>query len=177
VLDNTIPQTAAISRDDASFSVAYDGDPDFGPIEEIDVEYARNTSAAVFRYGKLYYACDDGVWYVANGATGPWTVATEVPDAIYRIPASNPHHNVTYVKVYDVTPELDALIKACLSKEPADRPTAARLLPKLEGLAHAHPQQRFGWIGQQLCYWIYSAGNKKVKIRTAERSSFRPSHA
>jgi len=106
VLDNTIPQTAAISRDDASFSVAYDGDPDFGPIEEIDVEYARNTSAAVFRYGKLYYACDDGVWYVANGATGPWTVATEVPDAIYRIPASNPHHNVTYVKVYDVTPEV-----------------------------------------------------------------------
>ena len=63
-------------------------------------------SAAVFRYGNLYYACDDGVWYVANSAKGPWTVATEVPDAIYRIPASNPHHNVTYVKVYDVTPEV-----------------------------------------------------------------------
>ena len=104
VLDNTIPQTAAIRRDDASFSVDYDGAPDFAPIEEIPVEYAKNTSAAVFRYGNLYYACDDGVWYVANSATGPWSVATEVPDAIYRIPASNPHHNVTYVRVYDVTP-------------------------------------------------------------------------
>ena len=104
VLDNTIPQTAAIRRDDSSFSVEYDGDPDFAPIEDIRVEYAQNTSAAVFRYGKLYYACDDGVWYVANSATGPWTVATEVPDAIYKIPASNPHHNVTYVRVYDVTP-------------------------------------------------------------------------
>lgn len=106
VLDNTIPQTAAIDRDDGSFSVDYDGPPDFAPIEEISVEYAQNTSAAVFRYGSLYYACNDGVWYMANSATGPWTVATEVPDAIYKIPASNPHHNVTYVKVYDVTPEV-----------------------------------------------------------------------
>lgn len=106
VLDNTIPQTAAIDRDDASFSVQYDGDPDFAPIEEIQVEYAQNTVAAVFKYGNLYYACDDGVWYVANSPTGSWSVATEIPDAIYKIPASNPHHNVTYVKVYDVTPEV-----------------------------------------------------------------------
>jgi len=106
VLDNTIPQTAAITRDDTSFSVDYDGAPDFAPIEEISVEYAQNTSAAVFRYGNLYYACDDGVWYVSNLATGPWTVATDIPDAIYKIPSSNPHHNVTYVKVYDVTPQV-----------------------------------------------------------------------
>jgi hypothetical protein len=106
VLDNTIPQTAAINREDASFSVAYDGTPEFAPIEDINVEYAQNTSDAVFRYGNLYYACDDGVWYVANSATGPWSVATEIPDAIYKIPASNPHHNVTYVRVYDVTPQV-----------------------------------------------------------------------
>jgi hypothetical protein len=106
VLDNTIPQTAAIDRDDASFSVEYDGAPDFAPIEDIKVEYAQNTASAVFKYGNLYYACNDGVWYVANSATGPWSVATEIPDAIYKIPASNPHHNVTYVKVYDVTPEV-----------------------------------------------------------------------
>ena len=106
VLENTIPQTAAIDREDSSFSVQYDGDPDFAPIEDIKVEYAQNTASAVFKYGNLYYACDDGVWYVANSSTGPWTVATEVPDAIYNIPASNPHHNVTYVKVYEVTPEV-----------------------------------------------------------------------
>jgi hypothetical protein len=106
LLENSIPQTAAIKRDDATFSVTYDGAPDFAPIEEIAVEYAQNTSAAVFRYGNRYDACDNGVWYVANSATGPWSVATEVPDAIYKIPASNPHHNVTYVKVYDVTPQV-----------------------------------------------------------------------
>lgn len=106
VLDNTIPQTAAIDRTEATFSVEYEGSPDFAPIEEINVEYAQNTASAVFRYGSLYYACDDGVWYVSNSATGSWSVATEVPDAIYKIPTSNAHHNVTYVKVYDVTPEV-----------------------------------------------------------------------
>jgi hypothetical protein len=106
VLDNTIPQTAAIKRDDDSFSVDYDGKPDFAPIEDIQVEYAQNTTSAVFKYGNLYYACDNGVWYVSNQATGPWAVATDVPDAIYRIPSSNPHHNVTYVRVYDVTPQV-----------------------------------------------------------------------
>ncbi len=106
ILDNTIPQTAAIDRADTSFSVEYDGAPEFAPVEDIEVEYAQNTSAAVFKYGSEYYACDDGVWYVAKSPTGDWRVATEVPDAIYEIPASNPHHNVTYVKVYDVTPEV-----------------------------------------------------------------------
>jgi len=105
-LDNTIPQTAAIDRADSSFSVQYDGEPDFAPIEDIQVEYAQNTAAAVFKYGDFYYACNDGVWYLSITATGPWGVATEVPEAIYKIPASNPHHNVTYVKVYDVTPEV-----------------------------------------------------------------------
>ncbi len=106
VLDNTIPQTAAIKRDDSSFSVQYDGTPEFSPIEDLQVEYAQNTASSVFRYGDLFYACDAGVWYVSTQATGGWTVATEVPDAIYKIPASNPHHNVTYVKVYDVTPQV-----------------------------------------------------------------------
>ncbi len=106
VLDNSIPQTAAINRDDDSFSVSYDGEPDFAPIEDIQVEYAQNTSAAVFKYGDTYYACDEGVWYASSSPTGGWTVATSVPDAIYKIPADNPHYNVTYVKVYDVTPEV-----------------------------------------------------------------------
>ena len=106
VLDNTIPQTAAIKIDDTSFEPSYDGEPDFAPIEDIQVEYAQNTSEAIFKYGNRYYACKDGVWYTATSPEGPWGVAAEVPDAIYDIPTSNPHYNVTYVKVYDVTPEV-----------------------------------------------------------------------
>jgi len=80
----------------------------------------------------------------------------------------------------DISSELDGLVQACLAKEPADRPTAAKLLPKLERLAQAHPYQRFGRIGQQLCSWICGFRNRKVEVRAVEpssTSSFRPSHA
>ena len=36
---------------------------------------------------------------MANVATGPWTLATSVPEEVYQIPASSPAHSVTYVTV------------------------------------------------------------------------------
>jgi hypothetical protein len=50
--------------------------------------------------------CEQAVWYEADSPRGPWTVSTSVPTEIYRIPPSNPHHNVTYVRVYDATPNV-----------------------------------------------------------------------
>lgn len=107
VLDSIIPQTAAVKRDDASLQVEYDGQPEFVEVEDLtSVSYAVNTPAAVFRVGSSYYCCDQGVWYVATSPTGPWGVATEVPAVLYDLPPSNPHYNVVYVRVYDVTPEV-----------------------------------------------------------------------
>ena len=54
---------------------------------------------------KTYYSLKDGVWFAASAATGPWTVATTVPAAIYTIPPSLPLHYVTYVHVYNSTPQ------------------------------------------------------------------------
>ena len=105
VLDNTIPQTSTINRDDASLEVTYDGTPQFYDVEEVTtVQYAQNTASSVFKVGNDYYACEQGVWYTSTSPTGPWSVATSVPPVIYDIPPSNPHYNVTYVHVYDVTP-------------------------------------------------------------------------
>ena len=50
-----------------------------------------------------YYALDRGVWFTASGIAGPWSVAVNVPNAIYAIPASSPLHYVTYVRVYGST--------------------------------------------------------------------------
>ncbi len=108
MLENTVPQTAAIRRDDSSAEARYDGQPTFEAVEgaEGDLRYAVNTSQAVFKSGSKYYLCEQGVWYVATAATGPWSVAASVPPEVYSIPPSNPHHNVTYVRVYDVTPQV-----------------------------------------------------------------------
>ena len=46
VMENQIPQTAAIKRD-ATIEVEYDGEPVFEPIEGTEMTYAVNTSAAV----------------------------------------------------------------------------------------------------------------------------------
>jgi hypothetical protein len=51
------------------------------------------------------YALKDGVWFVGTSVNGPWVVATSVPQVIYTIPASSPLHYVTYVYVYDYTPQ------------------------------------------------------------------------
>jgi len=106
VIRNQIPQTAVVRRDQAKFSVSYDGQPDFVKIPSTKVYYAKNANQAVFRVGNEYYGNEKGVWFDAKKATGPYVVATKVPDAIYEIPPSSPHYNVTYSYVYGSTPEV-----------------------------------------------------------------------
>ena len=105
VLDAHVPQTAAVKRD-ATIEVTYDGKPKFEDVEETRLQYAVNTPDQVLKDGKKYYCAKEAVWYIADNPEGPWTVATEIPDEIQKIPASNPNFNIKYVHVYDVTPEV-----------------------------------------------------------------------
>ena len=105
VLDAHVPQTAAIKRD-ATIEVTYDGEPKFEDVEQTTLQYAVNTPDQVLKHGQSYYCVKEAVWYVADAPEGPWTVATEVPAEVQKIPASNPNYNVKYVHVYDVTPEV-----------------------------------------------------------------------
>lgn len=102
----TIPQKAEIRRDEAAVEVRYDGDPDFQKVDGTTVYYAANTAFDVFRVGPSYYVCFNGVWFVSNAPEGPWEVTDFVPASIYNIPPSNPKHHVTYVRVYDSTPDV-----------------------------------------------------------------------
>ncbi len=93
------PREAAVSRTGATLDVTYAGDPQFKPIQGTDLEYAVNTSFDVIRAGDTYYACENGVWFTSGSATGPWTVADNVPQSIYSIPSDQPLYNDTYVSV------------------------------------------------------------------------------
>ncbi len=105
VLDQSIPQTAAVKRD-ATIEVTFDGDPQFEPIEGTSLHYAVNTEGQVLRHEDKYYAVEEAVWFVADSPKGPWTVADMVPAEFQAIPPSSPVYNVKYVKVYDSTPEV-----------------------------------------------------------------------
>ncbi|MBN3759707.1 carbohydrate-binding family V/XII [Burkholderia sp. Ac-20365] len=100
----SIPQTASVSRRNASLKIAYDGAPRFEPITGTSLRYAINTSTPVIEIDPShFYAVANGVWFVSASPTGNWSVATDVPGVIYTIPASAPLHYVTYVRVYSVT--------------------------------------------------------------------------
>jgi hypothetical protein len=107
LIANSIPQTATITRSEAKLSVQYDGEAKFEPIEGTALSYARNTSAAVIKLSESeYYCVEAGVWFKAASPQGPWAVADKVPSPIYEIPPSSQLYYVTYVKVYNSTPDL-----------------------------------------------------------------------
>ncbi|MBE0592676.1 MAG: carbohydrate-binding family V/XII, partial [Gemmatimonadales bacterium] len=107
MLDAQIPQTAAIERSKAKLEVTYDGEPQFTDIAGTKIAYATNTPAQVLRIDGRYYAVDEGVWFTAGSAKGPWAVADSVPeDEIQQIPPSAPVYNTTYVHVYESTPQV-----------------------------------------------------------------------
>jgi len=98
-LQAQIPHLATVSRSTTA-TVSYDGAPQFAPIAGTSLSYAVNTPSDVIRVGDGYYLCQNGVWFTAAASSGPWSVATAVPDAIYAIPPTSPLYNVTYVRVY-----------------------------------------------------------------------------
>ncbi len=101
----TIPQTSTVKRT-ATTTVSYAGNPEFAEISGTSLKYAANTSTPVIQVTpSSYYAVSNGVWFVARSPAGPWVVAAEVPPAIYSIPVASPLHYVTYVRVYNATPE------------------------------------------------------------------------
>jgi hypothetical protein len=101
-----IPTTAVVNRAEAEakVQVAYDGQPQWAPIEGTTLKYATNTESRVIRSGDLYYLCFQGIWFVSSSPAGPWKTADSIPSSIYSFPPSSPVYNVTYVTQANPTP-------------------------------------------------------------------------
>jgi hypothetical protein len=105
-VNNQVPTTAKINRNQAGLEIQYDGPPQFEPVEETSMKYAVNSRTPVIQVEpNQYYALQSGVWFRSSSPDGPWAVATRVPAVIYTIPPSSPLYYVTYVRVYDSTPD------------------------------------------------------------------------
>ncbi len=104
---NAIPSTVKVDRKKAAMDPPpqYEGAPQMEPIPGTPLYYVRNCATPVIQVdGKTWYACQNGVWFFAAAASGPWVVATSVPAVIYSIPPSSPVHYVVYVRVYRYDP-------------------------------------------------------------------------
>ena len=100
VVESQIPKKITVKRKKTTVDVKYHGDPEFRTIEGTRISYAVNTTKDVFKLGKAYYCCYQGVWFISKKPNGSWKVCDKVPDEIYSIPATNPKYYVTYVYVY-----------------------------------------------------------------------------
>ena len=108
VIENSIPQTATVPlRNGPKFTPNFDGAPQYSPIPGTPLSYVTNTSVPIIQVSpSAFYAVEAGVWFNAPALTGPWTIATSVPAVIYTIPPSSPVFYVTYVRIYEATPQV-----------------------------------------------------------------------
>ena len=106
VIPTYIPQTAVVNRSDTGFSPVIDGDPELKPVPDTSLKYVFNSPTPILMVSATqWYALQNGVWFTSSSVRGPWIVAASVPASIYSIPPSSPLYYVTYVKIYDVTPQ------------------------------------------------------------------------
>ena len=69
VLLAQVPQTARVSKKTVKApEVAYQGEPEFQPIEPTTVARATNTDKDIIKVGDLYYMCFQGVWFMSSDA-------------------------------------------------------------------------------------------------------------
>ena len=100
---NSIPQTLKVDRKKARMDPEpqYEGAPQLKPIEGTPLFFVANCQTPVIQVdAKTWYACQNGVWFAAASATGPWTVATSVPAVIYSMPPSSPMHYLVYARIH-----------------------------------------------------------------------------
>lgn len=106
VIENNIPQSAQVPRNEAIQPPQFDGSPKMAPITGTALSYVVNSDTPVIEVGpQSWYACQNGVWFNSQSVNGPWAVADSVPSVIYSIPPSSPLYYVTFVRTYNSTPD------------------------------------------------------------------------
>lgn len=103
VIANGIPSMVKVDRAKARMDPPpqCEGSPQLEPIDGTPLYYVKNCPTPVIKVDSgSWYACQNGVWFVATSVTGPWSAAINVPAVIYSIPPRSPVHYVVYVRVY-----------------------------------------------------------------------------
>ncbi|MDX2416637.1 MAG: hypothetical protein QNK19_04160 [Xanthomonadales bacterium] len=100
LIEAALPHRNAVAKSSAAkLEVSWVGEPSFEAIENTKLQRGLNTPFQVIKHNNYYYLCYEGAWYLSESPTGTWKVAMKVPDEIYRIPASDPAYNVTFVRL------------------------------------------------------------------------------
>ncbi len=67
--------------------VVFDGEPVLAPAGHSGLSFAVNTNWGVFSDGKDWYLLNNGIWFAAPAATGPYSPTAKLPPAFNAIPS------------------------------------------------------------------------------------------
>ena len=100
LIEAALPHRVSVARGaGAELEVSWVGEPRFEAIDTTRLQRGLNTPFQVIKHNNFYYLCHEGAWYFSELPTGPWKAALQIPDEIYRIPATDPAYNVTFVRL------------------------------------------------------------------------------
>jgi len=106
LIEAALPHRNVVAKSSAAgLEVSWVGEPSFEAIENTPLQRGLNTPFQVIKHNNFYYLCYEGAWYFSESPTGAWKVALDIPDEIYRIPASDPAYNVTFVRLDSEQPK------------------------------------------------------------------------
>ena len=104
LLDNAIPESNKVPRGTPMQDPEIDGPPQLAPVAGTPLHYVVDSGTPIIEVdAHSWYACQNGLWFVATSLNGPWAIADSVPAVIYSIPPDSPLHYLTYVQVYGAT--------------------------------------------------------------------------
>ena len=100
LIEAALPHRVSVSSDSGKgLAVIWAGEPRFESIENTQLQRGLNTPFQVIKHNNHYYLCHEGAWYLSAAPAGPWKPALQIPGEIYRIPATDPAYNVTFVRL------------------------------------------------------------------------------
>jgi hypothetical protein len=84
----------------AQLDYTMSGDPVLKPIRGTQLNFVANASVPIIQFDiNSWYAVQNGVWFFATQATGPWKATKQVPPEIYAIPPTSPIYHAVHSRV------------------------------------------------------------------------------
>jgi hypothetical protein len=111
---------AIFYSDRAASLVVFDGNPVLIPVGTTGLTYAVNTNWDVFVDQDTWYLLNNGFWFSASAATGPYTPVARLPAAFGTLPKGESFGRVSrYIPAKAVTPK-DRVPRIFVSTKPAE---------------------------------------------------------
>ena len=179
LIEAAIPhRTSVVKGSAANLKVTWVGKPRFESIETTRLQRGLNTPYQVIGHNNFYYLCYEGAWYFSASAEGPWQVALQIPDEIYRIPATDPAYNVTFVRLDENQGAADEVVNYSYSSGYTG--SFSTTVTVVHGTGWYYPSSVFWGPGHLPSYWHhmptygYNMGYNPVYASYGGRYGYQP---